>query len=96
MLSGGGPATFQVMGLPSSSVTLTVAQVDELNEKLSRLRHDINNHLSLMVAAVELIKHNPDGFDRMVGVLTEQPSKISEALRGFSVEFEKAVGITRG
>lgn len=84
------------MGLPTSPVTLTVAQVDELNQKLSKLRHDINNHLSLMVAAVELIKHNPDGFNRMVNVLVEQPPKISEAIRGFSAEFERALGVTRG
>ena len=84
------------MGLPSSPVTLTVTQVDELNQKLSKLRHDINNHLSLMVAAVELIKHNPDGFNRMAGVLAEQPPKISEAIKRFSAEFEKAVGVTHG
>lgn len=83
------------MGLPSSPVTLSVAQVDELNQKLSKMRHDINNHLSLMVAAVELIKHNPEAFSRMVGVLTEQPPKISEVIKGFSAEFEKAVGVTR-
>ena len=83
------------MPLPEQPTSLTVEQIAELNGKLSTMRHDINNHLSLMVAAVELIKHNPDGFNRMVGVLIEQPPKISEAIRGFSAEFEKAVGVTR-
>ena len=83
------------MPLPTEPVTLSPEQLAELNQKLSDMRHDINNHLSLMVAAVELIKHNPDGFNRMVGVLIEQPPKISEAIRGFSTEFEKAVGVTR-
>ena len=83
------------MALPSKPVTLTVEQLTELNRKLSTLRHDINNNLSLIVAATELIKHKPQVADRMMGTLAEQPAKITEALRKFSVEFEQAVGITR-
>lgn len=79
------------MALPSESVTLSAEQVEELHRKLSKLRHDINNNLSLVVAAVELIKHNPDMFARMVTVLSEQPPKIAEAMRAYSAEFEKAV-----
>jgi hypothetical protein len=41
------------MALPSQPVTLDVAQLDELNRKLSEMRHDINNTLSLIMAAVE-------------------------------------------
>jgi len=45
------------MAFPTEPVTLTVGEVQELNRKLSDMRHDINNHLSLMVAALELIRY---------------------------------------
>ena len=83
------------MGLPNGPVTLSPEQIAELNKKLSTLRHDINNHLSLIVAAVELIKYNPEVANRMSGTLAEQPPKISEELSRFSSEFEKIFGITR-
>ena len=83
------------MGLPSQPVTLTAEQIGELNRKLSSLRHDINNHLSLILAAVELMRHKPHMAERMLNTMTEQPPKISEALVQFSAEFEKALGVTR-
>lgn len=83
------------MGLPNNPVTLTPEQIAELNKRLSALRHDVNNHLSLIVAAVELIKYNPEVANRMSGTLAEQPPKISEELSRFSIDFEKAFGITR-
>lgn len=83
------------MGLPNGPVTLTPEQVTELNAKLSTLRHDVNNHLSLIVAAVELIKYNPEVANRMSATLAEQPPKISEELARFSSEFEKCLGISR-
>jgi len=83
------------MGLPTEPVTLTVAQLDELNRKLANMRHDINNNLSLIVAAMELIKHKPQMTDRMMATLGEQPSKIGEAVGKFSAEFERTLGITR-
>lgn len=45
------------MALPTEPVTLTVGELQELNRKLSDMRHDINNHLSLMVAALELVRY---------------------------------------
>lgn len=83
------------MGLPSQPVTLTIEQLDELNRKLSTMRHDINNHLSLIMAAVELIRYKPQMADRMMATLSEQPPKITESLRKFSAEFEQSFGITR-
>lgn len=77
------------MALSGESVTLSAEQVEEMQRRLSKLRHDINNNLSLIVAAVELIKHNPDMFARMVNVLSEQPAKIAEAMKEYSAEFEK-------
>ena len=83
------------MGLPSEPVTLTVAQLDELNRKLSSMRHDINNNLSLIVAALELIRHKPHMTQKMMATLGEQPSRIVEAINTFSREFERALGITK-
>lgn len=84
------------MSLPNEPVTLSPEQVEELRKKLSTLRHDVNNHLSLVVAAAELIKLNPDAIARMAATLTEQPPKISEEINRFSLELEKALGIQRG
>jgi len=83
------------MGLPSEPVTLTVEQLAELNKKLSSMRHDINNNLALIIAAVDLIKHKPHTTERMMATLSEQPAKITTTLNRFSTEFEKALGITR-
>jgi hypothetical protein len=83
------------MGLPQTHVTLTVEQIEQMSRKLSSLRHDINNHLSLIVAAAELIKVSPDAAQRMAGTLGEQPPKIAEELNKFSLDFEKLLGITR-
>ena len=83
------------MALPIQPVTLTVEQLGELNRKLSTMRHDINNNLSLIMAAVELIRHKPQMIERMMATLAEQPPKITDALAKFSAEFERTFGITR-
>ena len=82
------------MGLPTGPVTLTVEQMEELSRRLATVRHDVNNHLSLIVAAVELIKFNADMVPRMTTMLAEQPAKISNELNKFAAEFEKILGIT--
>jgi len=76
-------------------MTLSVQQIEDLNRKLSSLRHDINGDLALVVAAAELVKLNPDILQRMLSTLLEQPPKIREKLDRFSVELEKAFGISR-
>lgn len=83
------------MGLPTEPVTLSVAQLEELNRKLANMRHDINNHLSLIVAAMELIRHKPQMTERMMTTMGEQPAKIGDALGKFTSEFERIFGITR-
>jgi len=83
------------MPLPSQPVTLSVEELGELSRKLSHMRHDINNQLSLIMAAVELIRHKPQMAERMMATLAEQPSKITECITRFSVEFERALGITK-
>ncbi len=83
------------MGLPSGPVTLSVEQLEELNQKLSTMRHDVNNQLSLIVAAVELVRSKPHIAERMLHTLAEQPTRISETVSNFSKEFERTFGITR-
>ena len=76
-------------------VTLTPQQIDELNRKLSTMRHDINNQLSIIVAAMELIRFKPDVAEKMFATISQQPAKIGDSLSKFSSEFEKTLGITR-
>jgi hypothetical protein len=83
------------MALPGKPVTLTVEQLEELNGKLADMRHDINNQLSLIMAAVELIRCKPHMTERMMTALGEQPTKIAESIRRFSMEFEQTMGITK-
>jgi hypothetical protein len=83
------------MGLPTQPVTLSVEQLERLHRELSNLRHDVNNTLSLIMAAVDLIRYKPHMTDRMVNTLVEQPPKIVSSLGKFSTEFEQTLGITR-
>jgi cob(I)alamin adenosyltransferase len=83
------------MTLPTEPVTLTAAQVEELNRQLSTLRHDINNHLSLIMAAIELIRAKPQTLERMMVTLVDQPPKIGEAVAKYSTAFDKTFRIVR-
>ena len=83
------------MGLPQQSVTLSPEQIADLNQKLSKMRHDINNNLAMMLAAAELAKLKPDMAAKMLDRLIEQPGKMSSQLKEFSAEFEKTLGISR-
>jgi hypothetical protein len=79
--------------MPSEPVTLTPEQLTQLNSQLSTMRHDINNHISLIMAAVELIRHKPQMTERMIATIAEQPPRISEAINIFSTEFAQALGL---
>jgi hypothetical protein len=83
------------MALPNSPVTLTVEQIDQLSLQISNMRHEINNHLSLVVASAELIRIKPETLERMLGIILEQSPKIQKEVISFSDEFEKTLGITR-
>ncbi len=84
-----------LMGLPNTPVTLTPEQLTELNQKLSHMRHEINNQLALIVAALELVRIKPDLRDKMLDTLGQQPPKITDKMARFSAEFERVFGITR-
>ena len=59
------------------------------------MRHEINNQLSLIVAALELIRYRPEMRDRMLNTVGEQPAKIMAEIAKFSAEFEQSLNITR-
>jgi hypothetical protein len=83
----------QAMQLPKEPVTLTVQEVDDLNRKLSEMRHAVNNNLCYIVAALEVMR-KPEMADQMRSSLTEQTMKISDLLKRFSLEFEGKMKIS--
>jgi hypothetical protein len=83
------------MGLPEKEVALSPEQIAVLNRRLAMMRHNINNHLALIVAASELLKRKPEMAARLVDNIIQQPERITQELRGFSDDFEAAMGISR-
>ena len=83
------------MGVPNTPPTLTAAQLTELNQKLSHMRHEINNQLALVVTAMELMRLRPEMSEKMLITISQQPSMILAEVAKFSAEFEQAFGITR-
>ncbi len=55
------------------------------------MRHDINNNLSLILAALELLRAKPEMAERMVQTMMEQPPKIVAAVNNFSAEFQRVL-----
>ena len=82
------------MGVPNHPVTLTPEQILELARKLADLRHNVNNHLSLIVAATELMRRRPEAAARFVECLADPPNKIAAEVKAFSDQLEKALQIT--
>ena len=83
------------MGVPNAPATLTAAQLTELNNQLAHMRHEINNQLSLVVTALELMRLRPELRDKLLLTIGQQPSMILAEVAKFSSEFEQAFGITR-
>ena len=83
------------MALPNEPVTLSVEQIAALNRKLSTLRHDVNNHLMLIMTAGELFRLKPADGERFLNMLVEQPQKIAAAITQFSGDLESALHVTR-
>jgi hypothetical protein len=73
---------------PSEPLTLTSEEVSELYHKLRAARHSINNSLSLIIAAAELVKLKPDAASRLIDQILSQPDRIVGELSQFGLEFE--------
>jgi hypothetical protein len=78
---------------PTQAVRLEVDQVEDLARHLSSFRHDVNGCLSLIVAATELIRYNPDVVKRMAATLVEQPPRVAGKTREFVQECERVLGM---
>lgn len=83
------------MSLPTEPVTLNVEQIKGLNEKLSKMRHDVNGTLTNITMSVELLRLRPEDGGRWLGLMAEQPQKIVKDIAEFSRELEAALNITR-
>jgi hypothetical protein len=82
------------MAEPTVPVNITPEQLKELHQHLSHMRHEINNQLSLIVAALELVRFKPDLRERLLETLSQQPPRITAEVAKFSTEFERIFGIT--
>jgi len=82
------------MGLPSEPVTLSVQDVAELHQLLKDMRHDVNNQLCYIVAALEIMR-KPERAEEMRATVTKQALKIPDQLKQFSAGFERKLGITK-
>jgi hypothetical protein len=83
------------MAVPSEPLHLTPEEVAGLTVQLSDLRHSVNNHLTLISAALELIRRKPEALDRMLASMADQPQQIRDELAAFSAEFERVVARNR-
>jgi len=83
------------MPLPEGPVTLTPEQVKELASGLSHMRHEINNHLSLIMASAELLRLKPDMAEKLVKSIVDQPARISKELAAYGQILERVVGPLR-
>jgi hypothetical protein len=64
------------MASAQKSVTLAPEQIRQIEEALSSFQHNVNNKLSLIAAATEVIRRRPEMSGRMIGSIEEQPAKI--------------------
>lgn len=77
------------------AVTLSAEQIAQLGTALAQLRHNVNNHLALIVAAAELLRRKPELAARFTESFFEPPQKISQEVKAFSDELERLLGIRR-
>lgn len=76
------------MPVPDKPIALSPEQIAELNQKLSTMRHNVNNHLALILAGSELIRRKPELAAKFIESISQQPDRILAEVRSFSEEFE--------
>ena len=81
------------MGMPDKPLTLTPEQIEEFDNQLSELRHNVNGCLAVIIAATELMRRKPETAVRMIDAMAEQPQKIVDEMQKFTCQFEKTLGI---
>ena len=76
-------------------MTLSPAEMAEILQCLKTARHNVNNSLSLVTAAAELVKLKPDAAERFSNQILQQPQRIMAELRQFSDDLEKRLGVEK-
>ncbi|MCX6905203.1 MAG: hypothetical protein NTW03_17340, partial [Verrucomicrobia bacterium] len=71
----------------------TPQQIVELDIRLSTMRHDIVGHLSVIMAAMEMMRIKPEFMENVFTTLNDRSPKIMEEMKKFSAEFERTLGI---
>jgi hypothetical protein len=79
------------MELPKEPVTFAPEQLVKLIRTFSECRHNVNNHLTMIIGAAELVRRKPEMAERMSVSLTEQARKIEGEMKNLSGEFERAL-----
>ena len=79
--------------LKRMSSALTPQQIIELDIRLSTMRHDIVGHLSVIMAAMEMMRIKPEFMENVFTTLNDRSPKIMEEMKKFSAEFERTLGI---
>ncbi len=59
-------------------------QVESLQKEFRKMRHDINNHLAVIIGSAELIRTRPEMTPTMLSNLAQKPADITAAMRAFS------------
>jgi hypothetical protein len=83
------------MSLSVPSVTLSVAQIEELSQHFSFFRHDINNSVGMIGAAAELVRYSPQAAQRWSATVIEQPARIAGKTREFVAEARRIIGLRK-
>lgn len=84
------------MAVPQEPLTLSPEEVLELDRQLSDTRHNINNHLTLISTALELMRRKPESTARMLENMADQPQRIRDEITRLSSVFERVLRITKG
>ena len=85
---------FESMSAPYKPVSLSAEEVEALTRKLADMRHNINNYLSLITAATEIVRRKPEVAERMMTTVGDQPQKIIAEIRTFSAEVDRVLRLT--
>ena len=72
-------------------VHLHSEQVKHLDKQLADCRHNVNNSLSMIISALELLQFKPDTAERMIETAMAQTRKITQQLETYSAEFERTL-----
>lgn len=80
------------MGETDKAITLNADQVAALCSQLSEMRHKVNNYLTLITAAAEIMQRKGEALPRMLDSIMQQPNKINQEIQRFSEAMETTLG----